>query len=114
MHLKENDIFHEIITSKYLEDILAALLQLSYAPIKKPGSEDTFEGFEYVDDDFEVTEMSTALWNKLQLNKIKYKNQLLAIQKQTYRPLVIRKYLVLLDTKVSHFYFIFIVNVKLC
>lgn len=102
LYLKDDDTFHEIITSKYLEDVIAALFQLAFAPVKKPITDDNdFTDFHSVSDDFEVLEMSSSLWHKLEENKNKYKNHLLFLQKQTYRPLLIRKYLVLLEAKVS-------------
>lgn len=103
LYFKENDIFHEIITLKYLEDVLAALFQLAFAPLKRPVTNDYKSiNFETIDDEFEVSEMSFVLWDKLEENKNKYKNHLLAIQNQTYKPLIIRKYLVLLEAKVSY------------
>lgn len=103
MDLNKVDVFHELVM-KHLEDVLAALCQLSFAPLKKPTSNNTENAdlinLELLEDSLEITEMSYTVWNKLEQNKNKYKECLITLQKEIYKPYIIRKLLILFGSKV--------------
>ncbi len=104
--LNDVDVFHDLLVSKYLEDVLGALFQLSYAPLKKPVKSQNYDAnavadLDSFDEDFEITEMTFSIWRRLEENKMKYKNSLDKLEEETYKPLIIHKFLVLLGTKVT-------------
>ena len=103
LYLLDVDIFHDLIVGKHLEDVLAALFQLSYAPLKKPADPEDVESvdFNLVDDDFEIKDMTFSIWKKLEGNRQNYSTQLERLLQNIYKPLLIRKLSLLLNSKVK-------------
>ena len=103
LNLRSFEVFHEIIISKHLEDILAALFQLSFVPFKKPVPDDSCEkvllNLESLHDNYEPN-ITYSLWVKMESDKKKFKDHLEKLQKQIYRPLIVRNYMILLGSKV--------------
>lgn len=101
-YLLDVDVFHDLIVAKYLEDVLAALLQLSFAPLKKPVDHNDEESIDFssVDDNFEIKNMTFSVWKRLEENRRKYSTFLTCLLQKIYKPLLIRK-LSLLNSKVN-------------
>ena len=82
----------KVLINKHLGDLLAAMVQLSHAPLKKPspkidsGTEDTKSG------EFEMTEV---LYENLQLEQGIFANKLDALVDDVYQPLVVKSLLLL-------------------
>lgn len=96
LKLDEVDIFHDLLISKHLEDVLAALFQLSFAPLKKPVPSCSNTSETEVGDNYETKKMTFAVWSELEQNKRIYKERLTKMQINLYKPLIIRKYLIIL------------------
>lgn len=108
LKLNEVDLFHDLLISKHLEDLLAALFQLSFAPLKKPvpGCSNASE-MESGDNNYETKKMTFAVWSELEQNKRIYKERLIEMQTSLYKPLIIRKYLIILGNPVSFLFYLF-------
>lgn len=101
-YLLDVDVFHDLIVTKHLEDVLAALLQLSFAPLKKPVDckDEESVDFSSVDDNFEIKDMTFTMWKKLEEKRRNYSTLLTRLLQKIYKPLLIRK-LSLLNSKVN-------------
>lgn len=91
--LYEEPTLHSLIIPQHLGDMLAALCQLSFAPLKKPaaGNSDSKSS-----DGFVIT---TELWNRLYSDKKIFYQHLDRLVSRIYQPLVIRELMVIQGNK---------------
>lgn len=101
-YLLDVDVFHDLIVARHLEDVLAALFQLSFAPLKKPVDCENKESINLssFDDNFEIKDMTFSVWQKLEEKRRNYRTLLMNLFRKIYKPLLVRK-LSLLNSKVS-------------
>ncbi|XP_067007240.2 transport and Golgi organization protein 6 homolog [Anabrus simplex] len=88
----EQQTLRNLIIANHLGDLMAALSQISFVPLKKPvgskgGTSDSGSGDEFV--------MTPELWDRLQQDRSYFKNYYITFIWQVYQPLVIRELLLL-------------------
>jgi len=99
LDLAQHRSLSQLIMTKHLGDVLAALVQIGYAPIKKPDKDKTppkdidlnHVGHQE-EEEFVMTEQ---LYDRLANDQVKYKKELEKIVEKTYQPLVIKYFLIL-------------------
>ncbi|XP_044728983.1 transport and Golgi organization protein 6 homolog [Chrysoperla carnea] len=83
----KNFEIRKFILSRHLGDLLAALFQLSFAPLKKPI---------HATNEFQITE---EIWEKLQSDRLFFRNNLNNLLNSTYLPALIREIMVLMGVQ---------------
>ena len=89
MKLLDHDGLATIVFTRHLGDLMAALIQLSFAPLKKPNPETKSSG------DFVMTE---ELYQTLSSEQQRFKEELYRIINRIYQPMVVKYLLVLQST----------------
>lgn len=93
LELSKYKSLNAIVMTKHMGDILAAILQIAYAPIKKPSKDSTPP--KEIDTKQEEFIMTDEIYERLAQNQEKYKKVLEKIIEKTYQPLIVKYFLIL-------------------
>lgn len=84
------------ILSRHLNDLLAALFQLSFAPFKKPTNNISSVACSSSTSSNNAFQISEELWMELQKDRVCFKDSLYILLNSTYQPTLIKELMVLM------------------
>ncbi|KAE8748287.1 hypothetical protein FOCC_FOCC004923 [Frankliniella occidentalis] len=93
----DNSNFRPLIISNVIHELLSALFQLSYAPVKKP----TLEENTNMQSNSNFI-MTTEIWDRIEKDKVYFRTFLLKLVKETYQPKIMLELMILQGYKKEH------------